>query len=119
MKSTSPTWWSDVGALTTAGTVAATIFCCLPFATGVLGAAIAALGAKLMPLQPVMVGLSVGFLVYSFYQAYRPRAACAGDKCDLPAARRRRRVALWCVTFVVVAMLTAKWWTNWAIYWSL
>jgi hypothetical protein len=32
--------WSDFGALTTAGTVAATIFCCLPFATGVVEAAL-------------------------------------------------------------------------------
>jgi hypothetical protein len=30
--------WSDLGALTPAGTVAATVFCCLPFATGVVGA---------------------------------------------------------------------------------
>src|SRR3954469_15222677 len=38
MKKGSAASWSDAGALTTAGTVAATIFCCLPFATGVVGA---------------------------------------------------------------------------------
>ena len=111
--------WSDVGALTTAGTVATTIFCCLPFATGVLGAAVAAFGARLMPLQPVFIGLSVGFLAYSFYQAYRPGATCSSDNCDLPAALRRRRLALWVITFVVVAMLTSNWWANWVIYWTL
>jgi len=111
--------WSDAGALATAGTVAATIFCCLPFATGVVGAAVAALGARLMPLQPLFIGLSVSSLAYSFYQAYRPGAACATDNCDVPAGLRRRRAVLWLVTLAVVAMLTANWWANWAVYWTL
>src|SRR5262249_47715701 len=119
MKKGSLAGWSEVGALTTAGTVAATIFCCLPFATGVVGAAVAAFGARLMPLQPLFIGLSVSSLAYSFYQAYQPGAACATDNCDVPAALRRRRVVLWLVTLAVVAMLTAKWWANWAIYWTL
>ena len=111
--------WSDLGALTTAGTVAATIFCCLPFATGVVGAALAAFGARLMPLQPVFVGLSLSSLAFSFYQAYRPGATCSSDGCDVSTALRRRRVVLWVVAVAVVAMLTANWWANWAIYWSL
>lgn len=82
MKKGSVASWSDVGALTTAGTVAATIFCCLPFATGVVGAAFAAFGARLMPLQPLFIGLSLTALAFSFYQAYRPGATCSGDTCD-------------------------------------
>ena len=35
--------WSDVGAIASAGTVVATIFCCLPFATGLVGASVARL----------------------------------------------------------------------------
>ena len=111
--------WSDLGALTTAGTVAATIFCCLPFASGVVGAALAAFGARLMPLQPLFIGLSLSSLAYSFYQAYRPGARCAADECDVPTALRRRRLLLWVVTIAVIAMLTATWWANWVIYWSL
>jgi hypothetical protein len=111
--------WSDVGALSTAGTVAATIFCCLPFATGVVGAAVAAVGARLMPLQPLFMGLSLASLAYSFYQAYRPGATCSAECCDATTARRRRRVVLWLVTLAVAAMLTANWWANWAIYWTL
>jgi len=111
--------WTELGALTTAGTVAATIFCCLPFATGVVGAAVAALGAHLMPLQPLFIGLSVSSLAYSFYQAYRPGATCSTDGCDVPTALRRRRLLLWVVTVAVTAMLTANWWANWVIYWSL
>ena len=111
--------WSDLGALTTAGTVAATIFCCLPFATGVVGAALAAFGARLMPLQPLFIGLSLSSLAYSFYQAYRPGATCSADGSDVPTALRRRRLLLWVVTVAVIAMLTANWWANWVIYWSL
>ena len=111
--------WSDVGALTTAGTVAATIFCCLPFATGVVGTAVAAFGARLMPLQPLFIGLSLSSLAYSFYATYRPGATCSANNCDVPAALRRRRLVLWLVTLAVVVMLTANWWANWAIYWSL
>src|SRR5262249_39452340 len=47
MKKGSIAAWSDVSALTSAGTVAATVLCCLPFATGVAGAALAAVGALL------------------------------------------------------------------------
>jgi hypothetical protein len=108
--------WSDLGALTTAGTVAATIFCCLPFATGVVGAALAAYGARLMPL---LIGLSLSSLGYSFYQAYRPGATCSAEGCDVPTALRRRRLLLWVVTVAVIAMLTANWWATWVIYWSL
>ena len=62
--------WSDVGAITSAGTVAATIFCCLPFATGLIGASVAAFGSRIAPFQPYLIGLSVASLAYSFYEAY-------------------------------------------------
>ena len=65
--------WSQVGALTTSGTVAATIFCCLPFATGLIGAGVAAFGARFAPFRPYLVALSVAMLGYAFYQAYRPQ----------------------------------------------
>jgi len=81
--------WTEVGALTTAGTVAATIFCCL------------------------------ALLAYSFYQAYRPAPACAADSCDVASSVRRRRIVLPVVTVAVVALLTASWWANWLIYWTL
>jgi hypothetical protein len=111
---------SEVGALSTAGTVAATIFCCLPFATGILGASVAAYGARFAPLQPYLAGVSVGFLLYSFYQAYRPSAlVCVGESCDVSRPLRYRRLALWLVTVIVCLLLTAPWWANWVIYWSL
>jgi len=70
--------WSDVGAITSAGTVAATIFCCLPFATGLIGAGVAAFGTRIAPLQPYLIGLSLASLAYSFYEAYRPDPTVRG-----------------------------------------
>ena len=111
--------WSEVGALTSAGTVAATILCCLPFATGIIGASVAALGARFVRFQPYLIGVSLSLLAYSFYQAYRRDATCAADGCDVPKSVRRRRITLWFVSIVVVGFLTANWWASWLIYWSL
>lgn len=111
---------SEVGALSTAGTVAATILCCLPFATGIVGAGIAAYGARFAPLQPYLAAVSVGFLANAFFQAYQPNAVvCVGEDCDVPRSLRYRRIALWFVTFIVCLLLTAPWWANWVIYWTL
>src|SRR5437867_12138707 len=85
--------WSEVGALTTAGTVAATILCCLPFATGIIGASVAAVGARFVPFQPYLIGVSVVLLAYSFYQAYRRDATCSADGCGLPTSAHRRRLS--------------------------
>jgi hypothetical protein len=119
MSSNSRATWSELGALTTAGTVAATILCCLPFATGIVGASVAAFGARFAPVRPYLMSASLVMLGYAFYQAYRPDAACAGDACDLPASRRRRRIVLWIVATGIMALLTSSWWANWAIYWTL
>ena len=117
---TSPrTRWSDVGAVTSAGTVAATILCCLPFATGIVGASVAAVGARFVPFQPYLIAVSLSLLAYSFYQAYRRDATCAADGCDVPTSLRRRRITLWCVTVVVIGLVTANWWASWVIYWTL
>jgi len=111
--------WGEVGAVTSAGTVAATIFCCLPFATGVIGASLAALGARFAPFQPYLVGISFVLLAYSFYQVYRPDSTCADDSCAVPTSARLRRIVLWVVTVTVVALVTTSWWANWVIYWTL
>lgn len=111
--------WSEIGALTTAGTVAATILCCLPFATGVIGASLAAIGARFAPYQPYLAALSLALLGYAFAQTYRRAPACAANGCDAEAVARRRKVVIWIIAAGVVALLTAQWWANWAIYWTL
>ena len=111
---------SSAGALTTAGTVAATIFCCLPFATGVIGAGVTAFGARFAPMQPYLATLSVALLGYAFYQDYRrDTTLCVGESCDVSAVLRYRRLALWLVAVGVALLLTASWWANWVIYWTL
>lgn len=119
MSTSRRTKWSEVGALTSAGTVAATILCCLPFATGIIGASVAVVGARFVPVQPYLIAMSLGLLTYSFYQAYRRDPRCAADGCHAPTSLRRRRITLWCVTVVVVGLLSMNWWASWLIYWSL
>jgi len=111
--------WSDFGAVTSAGTVAATIFCCLPFATGLIGASVAAFGAWLAPFQPYLVGLSLASLAYSFYEAYRPDPTCVGEECRVPSSRRGRRIMVWVLAVFVALFLTASWWADSLIYWML
>jgi hypothetical protein len=111
--------WSEVGALTGAGTIAATVLCCLPFATGIVGAGLAAVGARFAPFQPYLTAISVGLLAYSFYQTYRRDPSCAADGCDVPTVIRRRRIVLWVVAVAVAVLLTVNWWASWLIYWSL
>ena len=119
MSTSTRTRWSELGALTSAGTVAATILCCLPFATGILGASVAAVGARFVPLQPYLVAVSLGLLAYSFYQAYRRDATCDTDGCDLRTSLRRRRITVWLTTVVVLALLSMNWWASSVIYWTL
>lgn len=120
MDAATKTTLSYAGALTSAGSVAAMIFCCLPFATGIIGAGVAAFGARFAPLQPYLIGLSLASLGYAFYQAYRPGAVtCDGDRCDVPSSRRYRRVTVWVMAVVVVLLLTASWWADSVIYWTL
>lgn len=106
--------------MTTAGTVAATVLCCLPFATGVIGATIAAVGAQFAPVRPCLVVVSVSLLAYAFYNTYRDAPApCAEGACPPSSGRRPRRVAVWIVAIVVGLLLSASWWLNWIIYWTL
>ncbi|MGH9409759.1 MAG: mercuric transporter MerT family protein [Vicinamibacterales bacterium] len=111
--------WAQAGALTTAGTVAATILCCLPFATGIVGATLAAVGARFEPIRPYLIAISVGLLGYAFYAAYTRASTCAGESCDAPTTGRAPRVVVWLVAAIVVLLLTASWWANWVIYWTL
>ena len=107
---------SEAGAITSAGTVAATIFCCLPFAAGV-----AAFGAQFAPVRPYFTGLSLVSLGYAFYQTYRPGPAQCDDDghCETPERLRRRRLALFGMTTLVLLLLTSSLWANWIIYWTL
>jgi hypothetical protein len=96
------------------------IFCCLPFASGVIGAGVAAFGAQFAPFRPYFTGLSLASLGCAFYQTYRPGSAqCDGGHCQRPGQLRHRRLALSGVTALVLLLLTSSLWASWIIYWSL
>lgn len=112
--------WAQMGALTTAGTVAAGILCCLPFATGVAGAAMAAVGARFEPVRPYLTATSLGLLAYAFYFSYGQTATTCGEAgCETAPTVRTRRIIVWLIAAVVIALLTAPLWSSWVIYWTL
>lgn len=117
---TSSQHWAELGAVTTAGTVAATILCCLPFAAGVVGAAAAAFGARLAVWSPYLSALSITCLAYAFYDVYwSGPARCADGSCRTPPALRRRRLVVWITASGVALLLTTSRWASWVIYWAL
>lgn len=120
MRAQSRTTVSEVGALASAGSVAATILCCLPFATGVLGASVAAFGARFEPARPYLMALSLACVVYTMYETYRGGSRrCGPDGCEVAGPSVGRQVFVWALTVVVVLMLTTSWWASEVIYWTL
>jgi hypothetical protein len=108
---------SEAGALASAGTVAATILCCLPFATGALGAGIAAYGARFEPFRPYLTIFSLACVAFVLVETYRPSASrCGPDGCRVARPTVARQVFVWLLTIAVVLMLTTQWWVSELIY---
>lgn len=93
-----------VGAVLAA--LGASLCCILPVAVAVLGVGSAALGAKLEPLRPVFLVLTIAILGYAFYRAYRVEPCAPGQACAVPSNRRRQRIVLWIVAAVALALTT-------------
>ncbi len=91
----------------------ASLCCTLPVAVAVLGFGSAALAARLEPLRPWLAGLSVLVLGFAFYQAYRPTNCAPGQTCAVSAGRRRRRIAVWIVAVVAVALMAFPYYASW------
>src|SRR5207244_1346238 len=86
-------------------------------ASGVVGAGVAAFGARFAPVRPYFTGLSLVSLGYAFYQTYRPGPAqCDDGHCETPGRLHRRRLALFGITTLVLLLLTSSLWANWSIY---
>ncbi|HVT60705.1 MAG TPA: hypothetical protein VHR45_20200 [Thermoanaerobaculia bacterium] len=94
------------GAMAAAAGYALATLCCLPFAAGALGVALAANGAFLAPYRLYLGGLALLLLAPAFFRSYRGRSSSAGD--GAPDARRWR---LWLVSLGVAALLLAPLWT--------
>lgn len=103
-----PAKWSALGAVLSA--LAASICCIGPLvllALGVGGVWASSLRA-IEPFRPVFIVLTIGFLGFAFYRAYRKPsgAECAADgSCAIPRAARAGRIALWIVTPIILALL--------------
>ena len=91
----------------------ASLCCVLPVAVATLGVGSAALGAKLEPFRPWLAGLTVVFLGFAFYQAYKPVECEPGEACAVPASRRRHRIALWVVAIVAIALMAFPYYVSW------
>ena len=112
METTQRSVWVGVGTVLAA--VGASLCCILPVAVALLGVGSAALGAQLEPFRPYFIGLTVVFLGFAFYRAYKPEAEeCApGESCAVPRNRRRQRILLWIVAAAAVALLAFPYYVN-------
>ncbi|NNC60224.1 MAG: mercury transporter [Erythrobacter sp.] len=101
--------WATTG-LGVLGALAMTSCCILPLVLvsfGVTGVFIAQLGA-FYQYKWITFALSVAFIGYGFYKAYRPipAEACADGTCSHPMNRTLMRSILWVATAIVaVAMI--------------
>jgi copper chaperone CopZ len=104
MEDTRKSLFLGIGAV--AAAFGASLCCILPVAVAVLGVGSAALGARLEPWRPWLLGFTALFLGFAFYRAYRPEACAPGGSCAVPVGRRRNRIVLWIVAVIAVALMT-------------
>ena len=80
-------------------------------ALGISGAWISSLTA-LEPYRPIFIGLTLLFLAGAFYHLYLARGVCTpGSGCTSPRILKRRRLAFWIVTALVLGLIAVPWFT--------
>lgn len=94
--------------------------CCIgPLLFVTLGVG-AGLAARMEPVRPLFVALTVGLLGLGFYTVYgRPvageieAASCAqpGERCEIPRSRTRDKAILWTATLIALIVLTFPQWS--------
>ena len=100
--------WSLGGALLAA--LAASVCCIGPLvllALGVGGAWASSLRV-VEPYRPIFIVVTLAFLGFAFYRAYRTpaTAACSADgSCVVPRSHRLNRIALWVMTPIILALV--------------
>ena len=115
MEATNKKVWLGVGTVLAA--VGASLCCILPVAVVVLGVGSAALGAKLEPFRPYLLGLTVVLLGTAFYQVYKPnREECApGQSCAVSVGQRWQRIIVWVVAILALAVAAFPYYVNWIL----
>lgn len=84
----------------------ASLCCTVPLLFVTLGISGAAFAVRFEPFRPYLLVITYGLLASAFYLTYRPASSvCApGEACEMPAASRTGRAALWIATVVVLLM---------------
>ena len=78
-------------------------------ALGISGAWISSLTA-LEPYRPIFIGLTLLFLAFAFYRLYlAPRVCTPRSACADPRTLKRRRLAFWIVTVLVLGLIAVPW----------
>lgn len=83
--------------------------CCIgPLVFATLGIAGAAGAQRLEPLRPYLLVATYVLLAGAFYSAYRPaQPECGpGEACEMPAADRAGKAALWVAALFVLLTTT-------------
>ena len=78
-------------------------------ALGVSGAWISSL-TSLEPYRPIFIGLTLLFLGFAFYRLYLAAPVCRPKLgCGNPRSLKRRRLAFWVVTVLVLGLIAVPW----------
>jgi len=111
MDTTKQNSWLNVGAVLTA--IGASLCCIVPIAVALLGVGSAALGATLEPFRPYFIAVTLAFLGFAFYQAYKPLQCEPGEACALEQTRRRNRIILWIVAVAAIVLMAFPYYASW------
>lgn len=92
--------------------------CCLgPVVLTLVGAgALGAAAARWEPYRPVFLGLAAALLGVAFYSTYRSgRQACAADGTCPPRVSRTAKLLLWIVTGLVILLAAFPYYVGWFV----
>lgn len=82
---------------------------------GIGGAWVSSL-TGLEPYRPIFIGLTLLFLGLTFRRLYRQPGVCRpGSECATPAVRRNQRLIFWCVSVLLLALITFPWYGVWLL----
>jgi mercuric ion transport protein len=97
-----------IGVLGAIGAAIVGSVCCIgPVLLAGLGVGAVAAAQSFAPYRPLFLAITVVFLGFGFYFAYRKpkQAACQGEVCETPHLSRWGRPLLWVATLIVLVLV--------------